>query len=168
MDSKTVINKLDLSFADGLHPDSRVWIYHADRVLTSEEAQMADAEIKSFCTQWASHSRQLKATGCVLFNRIVLLMVDESMAGASGCSIDTSVSFVKNLGVKYQTNLFDRMLITYIENDKVKTTKLASLGEEIQGDKSEVLIFDNLIKTKSDLQDNSIVPVMGSWVERFI
>jgi len=158
MDSNLIQKHIDLSFAEDLHADSRVWIYHADRVFADEEVQHINADIQSFCTQWVSHTNQLKARGKVLLNRIIL----------SGCSIDTSVAFVKNLGLKYQTDLFDRMLITYLEGDSVKTTKLNDLGTEMQGDKSEVLVFDNLIKTKKDLSDKSIVPVSDTWVERFI
>jgi len=168
MDFNLVQNMIDSSFAANLHPDSRVWIYHADRVFNPEETDQINKEIASFCKQWVSHNRQLKASGKVLLNRIILLMVDETNAGASGCSIDTSVAFVKNIGLKYKTNLFDRMLITYLKNDIVGTTSLNELKNTIVDDSEKVYIFDNLIKTKRDLVEQSIVPIKGSWVERFI
>ncbi len=168
MDSDLIQKKLNLDFSDGLNPNSRVWVYHADRVFTSEETLEINKDISDFCTHWVSHNRQLKARGKVLFDRILLLMVDESMAGASGCSIDSSVAFVKNVGQKYRTNLFDRMLITYIENDNVNTTSLHDLKSNIGENVAQVVVFDNLIKTKQDLMEQSLVPIKGSWVERFI
>lgn len=168
MDYKISKTLFDFSFAEGLHPESRIWIYHSDRVFTDAETANIDQEITSFCKEWASHGSMLKATGKVLLNRIVLLMVDESMAGASGCSIDTSVAFVKNLALKYKIDLFDRMLITYLDGETPRTTKLNDLGAEIAGKENEVLVFDNLVKTKKDLMEAGLVPVSQSWVARFL
>jgi len=168
MDYNHLQNKLDLSFSDTLNPSSRVWVYHSSRVFTPEESEEINAQITNFCNNWASHNRQLKAAGKVIFNRIIILMVDESMAGASGCSIDSSVSFVKNLELKYSTNLFDRMLITYLDGDTLGTTTLHELKQIAEGRTEKVHIFDNLVKTKQNLIDKGIVPVKGSWAERFI
>lgn len=168
MDYKISETLFDFSFAEGLHPQSRVWVYHSDRVFSDVEVTQIDQEILSFCTEWASHGSMLKARGKVLLNRIVLLMVDESMAGASGCSIDSSVAFVKNLGTKYQVDLFDRMLITYLDGDAPQTTKLAELSGQLAGKEEDVLIFDNLVKTKQDLLESGLVPVSQSWVARFL
>ena len=143
-------------------------MYHADRVFNQAETDELNQEIANFCEQWVSHNRQLKASGKVLFNRIVLLMVDETMAGASGCSIDSSVAFVRNIGLKYQTNLFDRMLITYLDKESVETTSLQELKNKLGEAAEQVYVFDNLIKTKQDLEQNGLVPIKGSWVERFI
>jgi len=95
-------------------------------------------------------------------------MVDESMAGASGCSIDSSVAFVKNMELKYNTNLFDRMLVTYLDGDALGTTSLHELKQIAAGRTDEVYIFDNLVKTKEDLTVKGVVPIKGSWAERFI
>jgi len=97
-----------------------------------------------------------------------VLMVDESMAGASGCSIDSSVAFVKKLELNYGTSLFDRMLITYLDGETIGTTSLHELKQVAADRTEEVLIFDNLVKTKKDLEENSILPIKGSWAERFI
>lgn len=160
--------KIDMSFAEGLHPGSKVWVYHSDRIFTQDEVQQINTEISTFSTAWASHGQSLKATGKVILDRIIVLMVDESMAGASGCSVDASVAFVKNIALKYEVNLFDRMLITYIYEGQAHTTKLADLSSQIAGKESEVLVFDNLVKTKNDLQEKSILPVKDSWVNRFL
>ena len=158
----------DFSFAEGLHPESRVWVYHSDSVFTDAETTQINSEILSFCKEWASHGSMLRATGKVLLNRIVLLMVDETMAGASGCSIDSSVAFVKNVGLKYNVNLFDRMLITYLDGQVPRTTTLTNLAGELADKQDEVLVFDNLVKTKKDLMESGLVPVSQSWVARFL
>ena len=168
MDYKISETLFDFSFAEGFNPNSRVWIYHSDRVLGIAETAQLDQEILAFCEEWASHGSMLRATGKVLLNRILVLMVDESMAGASGCSIDSSVAFVKNIALKYKIDLFDRMLITYLDGDTPRTTKLHDLAGELAGKQDETLVFDNLVKNKKDLMESGLVPVSQSWVARFL
>jgi len=166
-----VDNKIvDFSIFSALAPESRVWVYHADRVFSDAEVTQIDAEINNFCTAWTSHNRQLKAAGKVLLDRIIVLMVDESMAGASGCSIDSSVAFVKNIAAKYQIDLFDRMLITYIdqENGSVHTVKLPELSAAVGENSDRILVFDNLVKNKADLLHKGITTIADTWVKRFI
>ena len=88
---------------------SKTWIYQSNRAFTPEEAIEIQNHIHVFCRNWVSHSNELKAAGQLINNRFIVLMVDESKAGASGCSIDKSVHFIKSIGSKYQTEMFDRM-----------------------------------------------------------
>ena len=80
---------------DTLPETTRLWIYQSDQPLPAEQNKEIRALIDRFAQQWVSHNQQLTATGDLLFDRFLLLMVDESKAGASGCSIDSSVAFVK-------------------------------------------------------------------------
>ena len=95
-------------------------------------------------------------------------MVDESMAGASGCSIDSSVAFIRHLTQEYSVDLFDRMLVTYIDEDKPQTQRLQELSSHIAGREDTVLVFDNLVKNKKELLESSLVPASQSWVSRFL
>ena len=74
---------------ENLHSSSKVWLYHSDRVFTDDESREIKIRIKEFTQSWISHNQALKAHGDLLYNRFAVLIVDESHAGASGCSIDT-------------------------------------------------------------------------------
>ena len=67
-------------------PDSRVWIYVAERPLTADEAQVVSEALAEFTQRWTAHNQSLQATGELFQQQIILLMVDETHAGASGCS----------------------------------------------------------------------------------
>ena len=168
MDYKELNTQLDLSFMDGLHPDSKVWVYHAGRIFSATELESLDKHIAAFCNDWASHGSNLKAVGKVLLDRILVLVVDESNSMVSGCSIDSSVAFVKNIGSHYKVDMFDRMIITYFDQGEPMTTKLSQLSEAIKGREHEIHIFDNLVKSKKDLISAGLVPIEQSWVKRFI
>jgi hypothetical protein len=97
-------------------PESRVWIYASNRELTSEEVEIASTELSDFVASWNAHGKALNADASVLFNRFLILTVDESFASASGCSIDSSVKVVKFIGEKLKIDFFDRLRI-YIEKE---------------------------------------------------
>lgn len=67
---------------------SRVWIYQSDRKLTDPEVGKIQQELDDFTIGWTAHNNQLKARAEIRYNRFLILIVDESQAGASGCSID--------------------------------------------------------------------------------
>ena len=98
-------------------PDySRVWLYLADRKLTADEALSVQEQLNSFTAQWAAHNKQLMAAGVLLFDQYIVLTVNEKVESASGCSIDSSVRFIKNLGQQLQVDFFNRLKVLVIEN----------------------------------------------------
>ena len=81
-------------------PESKVWIYASNRELTQKDQETIASELEPFISEWAAHGKGLLGKSSILENRFVVLVVDESKAMASGCSIDTSVRFMKDLGAK--------------------------------------------------------------------
>ena len=99
-----------------------------------------------------------------------VLMVDESKAGASGCSIDKSVHFIKSIGSKYQTEMFDRMNFAYKIEDEIKTADREEFVE-LYNNKTindDTLVFDNLVSNKADFDQKWIKPLKDSWHSRLV
>jgi hypothetical protein len=153
-----------------LPPTTRVWIYQSNRAFTSEEANTLQEQLEDFARQWVSHNRQLRSRAEIRHNRFIVLMVDESQADASGCSIDSSVHFLKQLESEYQLDLFDRMTFAYWQNNQLKTAdrdgflQLYNSGEI----NDNTLVFDNLIQTKGQLDSEWLKPLHKSWHKRMV
>ena len=98
---------------------SRVWIYQSDKELSDEQADQLLQQCNDFASEWTAHNHQLKAKAEIRYNRFLILIVDESQAGASGCSIDKSVNFMKRLEQQFGINLFDRFNFAYRDGEKV-------------------------------------------------
>jgi len=157
---------------ENMHPESRIWIYQSNRSLEAAEIEKIQADLDAFTKQWASHSRQLKASARVINKHFLVLAADETQADASGCSIDSSVQFVKQLGAKYNLNLFDRMTFAYADNEtgEVELCSNINFGEKYkQGEISDdTKVFDTLVKTKADLDKSFLKPLKESWHARFV
>lgn len=149
---------------------SRVWIYQSNRPFTVEELEQLRPALAGFATQWVSHNQQLKAFAEVFHNQFIVLMVDESMAGASGCSIDSSVRFIKQIETALHVNLFDRMTFTYKEGDQVKTAPRELFAELYNTGviSDDTLVFDTLVDSKKAFEESWIKPLKESWHKRMV
>ena len=145
--------------------NSRVWVYQADRKLSDSEVSAIQKRVDEFTTLWTAHKNQLKARGEVRYNRFVILIVDETQAGASGCSIDKSVRFVQQLEQQYNMHLLDRFNLAYREGAEVFSAPrhdFESLLKQGAID-SKTIVFNNTVKDLTELENKWEVPFKDSW-----
>lgn len=153
-----------------LSDQSKIWIYQSSRAFQPEEAKALNGILERFAEQWTSHNQALKAIGELVYDRFIVLMVDETMAGASGCSIDKSVHFMKQIESQFQVNLFDRLTFAYLAGEEVKTAGRDDFSQLYQNGtiNDETLVFDTLVKTKKQYDDALIKPLKDSWHKRMV
>lgn len=154
-----------------LSGDSRVWIYQPSRLLTPEESAAIDSEARAFIGQWTSHNRELAAWGGIIENLFLVFMVDETHADASGCSIDKSVAFVRDIEQKFQLDFFDRWQFAYLDKaEKLAVAQRDDFAAAYQTGEinAETIVFNNLVKTKTEWQQAWRVALGQSWHKNFV
>lgn len=92
--------------------ESKVWAFAADHFLDEKQLDLIKTHLKAFMPQWAAHGTPLKNDFAILGNNIVLVAVDETIANASGCSIDALVRKIKEIGKEINVDFFNRLSIT--------------------------------------------------------
>lgn len=159
-----------LSNAAGFSPESRVWIYTAGRPLTPAEAKGVQQALDIFVGQWTAHNEALKAAAEIFENQFIVLMVDESRAGASGCSIDKSVHFLEKLGAELGIDFFERMRFAWVQNDQLQFADRDALQQAVLSRTigEETLMVNTLVQNKSELASNWLVPFSRSWHRRLV
>ncbi len=113
----------------------------------------------------------MHAAGEVLHHRFIVLAVDETRAGASGCSIDASVKFLQQLQGELKTDLFDRMQFTYRDaGGSLHTVAREEFAERYRQGKitDETPVFDTLVTRLADLQTDFEKPLAQSWHARMV
>ena len=153
---------------NNLSNTSRVWIYQSNEPFSNDKLPQLKAQIQHFVKNWVSHNNQLAAYGDVYHNHFIVLMVDESRAGASGCSIDASVHFLKQLEQVHQVDLFDRMNFAYQQEGTVKTANRDEFAQLYQSGviNDETLVYDTLVKNKATFEEQWLKPLGESWHKR--
>lgn len=150
-------------------PDtSRVWIYQSTRPFTAGEAIEINESVATFVQQWTSHKAGVRGDGQLINTRFVVLMADEDFEKPSGCSIDSSVRFIKELEQRYNTNFFDRWNIAYVKDGEVLSCTKEELPALLQSGSitDDTIVFNNLVQTKAELNTKWQVPYKDSWLKR--
>lgn len=146
----------------------RIWIYQSNRELTEQESQWLTTKLSDFTRQWAAHGKQLAARAEVRFNRFIILFLNEAMEAASGCSIDSSVRFLKDIEEELSIDLFDRMQIAYRKGDAIEAVSRSEFEKLIDsGEVTEnTIVFNNTVANSEELASNWEVPMKDSWHAR--
>lgn len=151
-------------------PESRVWIYQANRLFTLSEVLEAEKMLDNFIGQWHAHGAPVKGFGTIMFGQFIVLMVDETATHVSGCSIESSTNLVKDIEKQSNISLLDRQLLAFVVKDKIQVLPLSQIKYAAENGfvTNSTLYFNNTVSTKKELEDNWIVPVSDSWLARKI
>jgi len=149
---------------------ARVWIYQANRTMTDAEVSQIETTLQPAVSKWAAHGASLLASVKVLYNRFVLIALDENQNEASGCSIDASTRWFKDLGNQLNIDFFDRSQ-AYVDGEEIKTFSIFQPKKAIESGlvSADTLIFvnNNNIHTLADLSTNWKVKASESYLKRF-
>lgn len=137
-------------------------------MLTDTEETHILETLESFTSQWRAHGKQLVATAEIRHHRFIILMVDDSVAPPTGCSIDKSVHLLKEIEQHTGLNLFDRMQVAYRDGADIIAVPRADFARLMEtGEVDEqTIVFNNLITSYGELESKWEVPVRDSWHAR--
>ena len=134
------------------------------------EALQVEELLQNFVAGWQSHGVPVKGHGNLLFGQFIVLMADERATGVSGCSTDSSVRLIKTVEQTFHVNMFDRLALAFVTNDKVQLLPLPQLQYAIDNNliTPDTLYFNNLVQDKQALDNSWIIPVKDSWLAKRI
>jgi len=146
-------------------PNAKVWIYASDKIISHEQLIIINDMAIPFIQNWTAHQNQLKAEFAVLYNCFLIFMVDEGFNEISGCGIDKSVNLVKDIEKQTNLNLFNRLKIQIIKNNEVTIFNKTDIISKIENGETNSFTktFNNQITTKSDFDNNWIIPLEQAW-----
>lgn len=149
---------------DEIDNDSRVWIYQSDKLMSDTEKSLIENHLSNLCDNWNTHG---KPVHCSYFVKdwFICLLVDESINNASGCSIDSSVTTIKNIEQEFKIDFFNRLNIAFMDNKVAKVLPLSKFKNIINED---IMVFNNLVKTKKELESSWIIPIQDSWLAKYL
>ena len=156
---------------DKLPDHARVWVYQANRPLTDGDVKTIEEALKPALDQWAAHGQPLLASAQVVENRFVVVGVDEGYTLPSGCSIDSSVRTLQEIGrqVDLPVDFFDRSAAIQLGNGTVQTYALPMLKAAVSDGSitPETIVFNTLVQTKAEFLTTWRVRAADSWLKRY-
>lgn len=148
---------------------ARVWVYQSNRTLNEKELEVIHQKLTRFCEGWNTHGNPMPTSFQILDSQILILAVDESNLGASGCSIDSSVRTLRELESLLGINLTDQGKVT-VKNSAGQVNVLPALGLKSKVQAGELTLEQEVInpqvQSKADLHQ-LWQPVRNSWLNKY-
>lgn len=121
--------------------------------------------MQSFCAEWAAHGNTLSSQFEILHDQILILTVDEDFEAASGCSIDSSVEVFRQIDARYQLDIFNRMNLAFLIEDRIKLVRMSELNEAYQQGllKDDHIFLDHSVSNGQELKERWGIPFAHSW-----
>jgi hypothetical protein len=154
---------------DQLPGDSRLWVFAADRPLSSVEAEHLLAVVDQFLSHWKAHGAPLTTARDWRYDRFLLAGVDEASAGASGCSIDAMVRQLEQLESALGVSLLDHGPVLFRRGNAIERLPRSEFAELArQGAISpETIVFNNTLTRVGDVREGKWeTPARASWHAR--
>ena len=140
-----------------LSNDSRVWVYQSNRSFSENEKSLLNESFKEFVSSWAAHGSKLVADAIIIGDYFVALAVDEKTAMASGCSIDSSVKFIKSVGQQLNIDFFNRLKLVIKKDSETKMISFSDLNQY-----TDWSIYNTFVNTVEQLNSLFLIPVEES------
>ena len=136
-------------------PDTaRLWIFAAERALTTSERDALLHDVDAFLDAWAAHRVPLTCARDWRHDRFLLVAVDEAAAGVSGCSIDALVHRLREHERRLGIALLDNGPVLYRRGEeivRVPRREFRALVEQ-EAVSAETAVFDNTLQTVGALR----------------
>ena len=98
------------------------------------------------------------------------LGLNENINSASGCSIDKSVNFIKNLQSILKVNFLNRLDVAYKIGNEINSISLLEFQDMIRENKlsKDSIVYNNMIDTKKLYLNNWETTIENSWHKKFL
>ena len=163
-------NMPQVSF-DSLPDDARVWVFGAANELTAPASDRLLAAVDEFLAQWNAHGSPLRCGREWREGRFLAIGVDQSTAGASGCSIDGLFRTLGRVEPELGTSLLGGGRLYYRGDDGRVNAATRKRFTELAGEGRigpDTPTFDTSITTASAWRQEFERPVRESWHAQLI
>jgi hypothetical protein len=136
-------------------PDSsRVWVFGSDKLLTEEGTKLLLEGVDAHLADWKAHGAPLTVAREWRDGRFLIVAVDQSTAGASGCSIDGLFRVLQQLERTVGANLVGGGRIFYRDNHGMVQS---ATRDEVAA------LAQNGVITKDTVVFDTTLTDLGTW-----
>ena len=151
---------------ESLPDDARVWVFGAADALDARGRDRLLDAVDDFLSQWNAHGEPLASARDWRDDRFLAVGVDQSTAGASGCSIDGLFRTLARLEPELGTKLLGGGRVYYRDVDgQVVTTSRAAFAALARDGAvgPDTPVFDTSLTTASAWRHEFERPTRDSW-----
>lgn len=151
---------------EALPDTSRVWVFGSERALDDNETARLLAEVDRFLLHWHAHGHPLSSGRDWRDAHFLTIAVDQSTAGASGCSIDGLYRALRALESAFGTRLLGGGTVFYRdpEGDVHAVSRPDFAARAAAGAVGrDTPVFDLGVETLGEWRERFEQPARASW-----
>lgn len=151
---------------DTLPDDARVWVFGAAAELDASGRERLLAAVDEHLSQWNAHGEPLVCARDWRDDRFLAIGVDQSTAGASGCSIDGLFRTLSRLEPELGTSLLGGGRVYHRdENGRVVATSRSAFAALARDGAvgPDTPVFDTSLTSASVWRGGFERPIRDSW-----
>jgi hypothetical protein len=155
---------------DQMPAHSRIWTYTSNRKLNTSEVEILSSRLTAFCEQWNTHGALMPTSFEIRFDQVIILAVDESQLGASGCSIDSSVRILREIEDELDIDLVNQGKISFIVSEgNLEVSPVLGIKSKVKEGilDAETIVLNPVVNNKADLENNWKIKAKESWLGKF-
>ena len=147
-----------------ISPQSKIWIYQADKKLTLNQKIELENKLINFCNDWTTHDKPVFSS-FKIYDWFICLFALEDEYPISGCSIDKSVFLIQSIGDQYKIDFFNRENIIFLNKGVISILPLSEFKLII---KPDIIIYNNMLQNKADFENQWMMKVKDTWLSKFL
>ncbi len=153
-----------------LPDNSKIWIYQSSRKFYPNEIEKIKQQIDCFLASWNDNGIDITASYQIKYNRFIIIGVDQTLQSISIDAIDASVGFILGLQTEYNVELLDKLNVCFKQGEYVQYKDLKEFQKLLKKKavSAKTIVFNNLINTKQELENDWEIPITESWHSRFL
>lgn len=160
---------MNLDAFAGLPDHSRLYIFGSSRTLSAEEQSRIGSDMERFVGGWKAHGAPVSGAWSLVYDRFLLVAVDEDQTALSGCSIDSLSRIVKQLEEDLGLSLFDGGTVLFRDDAGIHKVLRSDFNRMVGTGRvtSETIVFDNTLQSLRPLREGKWeVPARSAWHAR--
>lgn len=154
---------------DALPDAARVWVFGGDGAIRGAAAEQLLGAVDHFLAGWRAHGEPLTSARALREERFLVIGVDQTRTGASGCSIDGLFRVLRELEPALGASLLggDRVYYRNAAGAVAATSREAFAACAAAGELGPMTrVFDTTVATVGELRERFERAAADSWHAR--
>ena len=149
--------------------EDTVLIYPSSRKFYEQELEVLNDKLVSFTTAITKEFK-IDIQWDLRYNRFIIFAINFDNEPPQNKVIDQCAGFVMGLEKDLKIQLLDRMNISFKQGQYIQYKELSDLKKLIKNRAitAKTVVFDNLVNTIQDLEENWELPLSESWYNRYL
>jgi hypothetical protein len=157
---------MPLTSFEELPADARVWVFGASDEIAGDVERAMLGDVDAWLSQWHAHGHPLTCARDWRDGRFLVVGVDQSTAGASGCSIDALFRILQGVERSTGSSLLGGGRVFYRDaNDDVQCVDRATFAARARSGAigGDTPVFDTTVTTAEAYRTRFERPMHESW-----